>query len=339
MLGCGPKHDNCWFGNEDNDSSSGTSDNDDSNWSEVDRRKANKEKERKRKEKRKARQYEAATKASGMVGLGPIDRETIEHFESSNKTSEAARIQAVREFLTFHLEFNEKELDEMEIEETKAGKDVIYVAMRNKDMVREIYVRKAESGNDDINLRNYVPPGFYNRYMMISDICKRMRETDRDIKTQVRFGVKDVEVYTKVKGGNEGYREVNLKDLMRDEEQNLPDFEDKIPWRKQGQKPMRRKINYKDRHAVIPSRRDRTSDPASRKDNTKTGDPTKPRQNLRHPSMIRQHSTSTETMSKKSKTTEEDMETSGPETSGEKTDTDSEPETYNTLRQSNQKTA
>ena len=51
----------------------------------IDKRKKNKEKQIRQKEKRKEKKHMTATKASMMLGLGPIDEETMEHFYTKKK--------------------------------------------------------------------------------------------------------------------------------------------------------------------------------------------------------------------------------------------------------------
>ena len=196
-----------WFGDESTESSS-DSDENTADWLEVDRRKKVKEKKKKQAEKKRKRQHETALKASKMIGIGPLGEETIKHFATKTGDLEKARTQAAREFLNFHLAFNKEELDNMDIRETKFKKDTIYLALGNMDLLKEIYIRKAESHNDDIFLRNYIPPSFYEIYMAVSNICSERRTQDKTLKTQMRFGPKDIEILVKTKGGKEGFKEV-----------------------------------------------------------------------------------------------------------------------------------
>ena len=131
----------------------------------------------------------------------------------------------------FHLAFIEYELNELDIKETKAAKDeVLYFAAGNAKLLREIHYRKADSRNNDIIVHNYVPPSFYNRYMAISKECTRRRSEEKDLKTQVRFGSRDVEVYFKQRGEQDGYRQIKLEELMSGT--NLPSFDYSAVWRK-----------------------------------------------------------------------------------------------------------
>ena len=83
---------------------------------------------------------------------------------------------------------------------------------------------------------------------------------------QLRFGHKDVEVFTKYRGSKEGFKKMRLKDFMEGE--NLPEFDHSIAWRKGGAKPERRKLNF-GWEGTLPSLK-RTEDPAMGKKKTLT---------------------------------------------------------------------
>ena len=72
------------------------------------------------------------------------------------------------------------------------------------------------------------------------------------MKTQMRFGSKDVEVYFKTRGSTEGYKQMKLQDLLSEED--LPGFNHKTVWKRQNGKNYRRKIDYSARPAVLPSK-------------------------------------------------------------------------------------
>ena len=294
----------CWFGDEEISCSS--SDENTEEWTEIEKRKKSKEKKRKQYEKRKTKQHETAMKASAMIGLGPIDEKILKQYENEKNDVEYARRKVVREFLSYHLAFNEEDLNLMDIRETKSSKDTIYVALGNSDMIREIYLRKAESKNDDFFLRNYVPPGFYDRYMAISEVCNKRRADNSNLKTQMKFGTKDVEVFTKLKNGNEGYRKVDLREIMGDTE--LPAFQHNIQWKKFADRPARRKIDYtsrRQRPACVP-----TTSEYNRPVDTTALDPARRNKVGLHPSITRQHSEGATEKTKKMRTEEQDQDMS-----------------------------
>ena len=61
---------------------SDSSSSEDESWNEIDRRGKNEEKRKKTAEKRSRLKEETATKASRMLGIGPVTRETKKHFEN-----------------------------------------------------------------------------------------------------------------------------------------------------------------------------------------------------------------------------------------------------------------
>ena len=272
-----------WFGEETGTSSSSE---DDRDWTSVDRKKVQAEKKRKSKLKRKNKEEDISTKARGMLGIGPITAVTMRHFEKTEGTKEKARVAAVREMLEYHLDFNKEELRDIDIRETKESKDnVIYFAASNQEMLKEIHVRKAESRNDDLQIRNYIPPQMHARYMALSSVCADRRNTDKDLKTQIRFGYKDLEIYTKRRGSGEAFKEVKLQDFL--EGNVLPAFDHSIIWKKYEDRPMRRKLNFEGRQKTVPSMQGQSEDPANRKDRDIV------------PAITRQHSDTGDTESKR----------------------------------------
>ena len=189
------------------------------------------EKKRKTKAKRKLREEETLLKVRSMVGLGPISDLTIEHFKNRNETKDKPLEMAVRELLNILLDFNEEELDELGIKETRRGKDeIVYIAADNTEMIREIYTRKANSQTDEMMIRNYVPPQLHARYMALTRQCTQKRAENPNLKTQVRYGHKDLEIFIKIKGSEEGYKKTCLNEFMGNN--NLPPYNHSIKWKK-----------------------------------------------------------------------------------------------------------
>ena len=123
-------------------------------------------------------------------------------------------------------------LTKMLSKETKqaANEDIIYIAVEDEDLVREIYFRKSDCRNDRITLRNYIPPQLHARFMALSEICKEKRAANSNLKTQVRFGRKDLEVFVKVKGQNEPFKKEDLENFT--DTKALPMFDHNILWGK-----------------------------------------------------------------------------------------------------------
>ena len=135
------------------------------------------QKKKKMTEKKKMKERTTLQKAANMIGLGPISDATIEYHEKMTKNHDTARKHAIKEFLGYQLGYQDKELDEIEIKETcRASKDdIIYFAVGDAETIREIYFRKADSGNDEIVVRNYIPPQLHARFMAINENCKEIR--------------------------------------------------------------------------------------------------------------------------------------------------------------------
>ena len=65
-------------------------------------------------------------------------------------------------------------------------------------------------------------------------------EDDR-LKTQIRFGDRDLEVLTKLKGSQEPFRQEDLKTFIGDSE--IPEFDFRLRWNIQTDRPPRRRVS------------------------------------------------------------------------------------------------
>ena len=174
------------------------------------------------------------------------------------ETLKKAKVTAVEKFLCEQLSYEEWELRGVGILRTKMAKNyIVYVAVRENETIHEFYSRKAELRNDDITLRTFIPPQFFVHYSAISEICKDKRMLDPTLKTQICFGLKDIEVLTKKKGEEDSFKCVELKDFLG--ETQIPKFDAAIKWREHPDKPPRRRLVSPSRNVgpprnVIPSR-------------------------------------------------------------------------------------
>ena len=73
------------------------------------------------------------------------------------------------------------------------------------------------------------------------------------MKTQIRFGRKDLELYTKEKGKYLPYTKVELEDFM--DVSKLPTFDHSISWKRHSERKFRSKVEYSKRKSIPPSRR------------------------------------------------------------------------------------
>ena len=268
-----------WFVDEDSSSdSSGDStegeegDGNSEEWGNVNRKDKNKKKKKEKKEKEHRRKIETTLKARDMIGLGPISHKDIEECMDETRNFEKAKIKAVENFLGEQLAFEEWELGGVKILSTKmARKEIIYIALGDHDMIRELYSRKAELKNDNITLRTFIPPQYFSRYSAISELCAEKRKMDPRLKTQMRFGHREIEVLVKRKGEDKAFECVDLKDFFG--EVNIPKYDATIKWRQQTDKPQRRKlIASPDKTAESAAGKDTSGEPAERQEPTEEQD-------------------------------------------------------------------
>ena len=236
-----------WFGQESPETSEVSSESDysenDSMDEKINRKQRNKDRRRRNLDNRKAKKHEAATKASHTIGCQPITLAQIKAQMDITKDDSKAREGAVREFLENYLQFNHEELQKIKILDTKLsakGDSTVYVVFEDLDTIREIHWRVAEIKNPIIVIRNYIPPQFWRHYMFLNTECTRYRGNYPEMKTQLRFGSRDIEVLVKVKGTSEPYKHVPYEEITDPRE--IPYFESNIRWTQKTERPVRRKL-------------------------------------------------------------------------------------------------
>ena len=276
-----------WFGDE---SVSESSDSSDSEWEGVNRTARNEEKKKRRKAAMKLREHQTSQKAQMMIGFSPISATSVEYHQKQGTDYNDAKIKALHEYLNYFLNFEQDELMQIGINDTKmaANDNTLYVAFTNLEDIKEINHRFAECRNNNIFSRNFVPPQYYQRYMHINAKCTEMRNADRNLKTKMRFGPKGIEVLMKTRGTEEPYRIVSLDNI--DDLHNIPKYDHTRSWNPKGDKPPRKTPNY---------RPDRTYQPSASKIPGKTNTHQLSRSNS---------NSNTETMSKKQRTDADNME-------------------------------
>ena len=227
-----------WFGLD----TSSDSEAEDEDWTEVDRSRKRKEKRQRAKKRKTDLKKECAMRAANMFSLGPISCNTVEFFMKKGLNFEDAKVEAFKEFLNYNLNYEEEELVMLKVAETrmsKRGDNFLNVALVDQDDVRELYVRKSASRNDNIILRSYIPPNYFERFMCLTRICKDRRTEDPSLKTQLRFGSKDIELFIKTKGEESGYKKIELNEFTDMTE--VPEFDSTIKWKRYTDKPPRRR--------------------------------------------------------------------------------------------------
>ena len=234
-----------WFGL---DSTTDESEPGSEEWSSVDRVRKSKERKMRAARKKEEKKRECALRASHMVSIGPISLGSINYFRKQGENFEDAKKSATKEFMKYNLNYSDDDLVDVMIAETRLstrGDDIVNVAFVNEVDVKELYVRKAESKNENILLRCYIPPNYYERYMCLNRICADKRAEDPGLKTQLRFGKNDIEVYTKTKGGDAGYRKVKLNEFT--DMTLVPNFNHEIKWKVFADKPPRKSCKWVDK--------------------------------------------------------------------------------------------
>ena len=112
--------------------------------------------------------------------------------------------------------------------------------MRSKGDIRDIYARKAECKADETTVKNFIPPQYYDRFMALNRLCSGRRQEGPQLKTQVCFGDKDLEILTKIKGSDDPYRVVDLRQFAAGG--RIPDFNPNLRWKWQEDRQPRRRV-------------------------------------------------------------------------------------------------
>ena len=288
-----------WFGTKSEETSessdSSQEEGDKFKWKEVDREKLNQRKKEEKRKKIKEKKRELCTRMQYMVGVGPIEEDSIRYFAAQGLDDEEARKSAVREYLRYFLAYNQEELDDLEIIETKrATKDkIVYCALDKKEDVKEIHSRRAASQNDELKTRDYIPPQMWSRYMGLANRAMERRAEEKDLKTQVRWGERDVEIWTKKKGTEDNLEKRDIDEFMNGKE--LPEIDLNIKWKAARNRRDRRELVFGESKGELPSLRNLTEHRNGR--GNKTG-------------LVRQHSQSTSQLEarKKRKEVQESVE-------------------------------
>ena len=244
-----------WFGDDSTDSSD-DSEAEYTGWNTVERKKKVEEKKNRQRKRKEERKHNCAVRAASMVSLGPVSIASIEFFMRDNKTFEEAKVCAVKELLKFDLNYDEEELKELQIMETrisKRGDNIINVAFANEEEVRGIFMKKAELRNDNITLRNYIPPSFHDRFMHLNAICTEKRKAEPGLKTQLRFGRRDIEVFVKTRGEEGGFKKVKLEDFT--DVSGIPEYNHEIRWKRYVDKLPRKATSHREENREKPSTR------------------------------------------------------------------------------------
>ena len=229
-----------WFGESSSEESGEEESNE--NWSRVDREGRNLARKKRSQDRMHKKMMELSLKARQMAGIGPIKDADINVHMRNTRDYSKAKIWAVKSHLARHYRYNQDELDNLEILETKRNSkdDIIYIAVSDERDVKDIYSRKAEVRSDNTTVKSFIPPQYFERFSALNRICAARREQDGNLKTQIRFGERDLMVLTKQKGSQDPYRMENLQSFVDGEE--LPPIDMSIRWKFNEDRPPRRRV-------------------------------------------------------------------------------------------------
>ena len=90
-------------------------------------------------------------------------------------------------------------------------------------------------------VKNYIPPQFFYHFSALNKLCKVRRQEDNSLKTQIRFGEKDLEILTKEKGSEEAFQVEDLRTFIGD--CIIPEFDYRLKWKIQTDRPPRRIVS------------------------------------------------------------------------------------------------
>ena len=190
--------------------------------------------------RKKAMQAKTAGKARHILGLGPIRLDSINYFFEATADWDLAKKLAVNEYLEEYLQFNVEEIKDFDVVETliaKSDDSILYVTFTEIESIKEIHKRAAELKNEEIMIRNFIPPQFWERYRFISQYCSELRQDNSNLKTKIQFSDYDIEVYTKLRGTEDQYKILPLAEI--EEHGPIPKFNFSIEWRKRSDRPPR----------------------------------------------------------------------------------------------------
>ena len=215
----------------------------DEQWDGIaDRQAKNQEKKRREEEKKNIRIEKAAYIGRCRIGIGPIRQESIDYFNKITSDYNLAKKMAAAEFLQGYLKFDDEDLSDIAITDTKMsgkGDHIMYIVLDCPEKVLNIRRRLADCQNVEVKTREFIPPQFYARYTALAKYASELRARKSNLKTQIRFLQMDIGLFTKTKGSMLPFLPVNMEELEAD--CKLPAIEPNAEWnRRVDQPPWRR---------------------------------------------------------------------------------------------------
>ena len=223
----------------------------DSEWEGTTNRQArNREKKVKEEKKKREKIEKAAYIGRCTLGIGPIRQESIDFFNKITADYGLAKKMAAAEFLQGYLKFDESDLSDIDITDTKMsakGDSVLYIVLDCPEKVINIRRRIADCRNDDIKIREFIPPHFFARYTALARYAAEMRAEKPEIKTQIRFLERDIGLFTKTKGSMLPFLPVNMEDI------DLPVIDHNADWKRKTDLPPWRRTSPAKKQVLLKS--------------------------------------------------------------------------------------
>ena len=150
------------------------------------------------------------------VGLHSIDEGDLERMRQQQfggaTNEEEEKLYAVQEYLKCELKLSSEVLATMEIEKifTPPGRDPkhLFVTFKSESSLTRIYERMRIMRKSS-RIINYIPAQFRERARAIGDIEYQLRHSE-NFQTRLKMGLKDLELWKKVRGMNQRWERVDL---------------------------------------------------------------------------------------------------------------------------------
>ena len=79
-------------------------------------------------------------------------------------------------------------------------RNILWLTFKDENLVSSIFKRQAAVKNDSIKLLKYIPHWCYERNKELEILCRMEREKDKDLRTKVLLGHRDLKLCIKKKG-------------------------------------------------------------------------------------------------------------------------------------------
>ena len=143
---------------------------------------------------------EVLTKTRKIVGLEPIsDADLSDHYTDTgdNTIDECNAIKgAFNEFLSQELKMSPEEINDLGINNITRNKREnnikVYIHLNEEEMSSYIFKKAAIVQNRRVQIRSYIPPQLFQRYVDLSKNLYHGRQIEPTLKTQIRIGQPDL---------------------------------------------------------------------------------------------------------------------------------------------------